>query len=91
MANQILVIAPYWLDSVEAWVFDDTEPAKATRTNGRIPTSRFKLVGTRIVLISEGLGSCLIRVGSVPKSPRNQRRSSGQMVGRVSASFQDLY
>jgi hypothetical protein len=23
MANQILVIAPYWLDSVEAWVFDD--------------------------------------------------------------------
>ena len=23
MANQILVIAPYWLDSVETWVFDD--------------------------------------------------------------------
>lgn len=23
MANQILVIAPYWLDSVSTWVFDD--------------------------------------------------------------------
>ena len=23
MANQILAIAPYWLDSVETWVFDD--------------------------------------------------------------------
>ena len=23
MANQIFVIAPYWLDSVETWVFDD--------------------------------------------------------------------
>jgi hypothetical protein len=23
MANQILVIAPYWLDSVGTWVFDD--------------------------------------------------------------------
>ena len=23
MANQILVIAPYWLDSVATWVFDD--------------------------------------------------------------------
>ena len=23
MANQILVIAPYWLDTVETWVFDD--------------------------------------------------------------------
>jgi len=23
MANQLLVIAPYWLDSVKTWVFDD--------------------------------------------------------------------
>lgn len=23
MANQIMVIAPYWLDSAETWVFDD--------------------------------------------------------------------
>lgn len=23
MANEILVIAPYWLDSVGTWVFDD--------------------------------------------------------------------
>lgn len=23
MANQIFVISPYWLDSVETWVFDD--------------------------------------------------------------------
>ena len=25
MANQILVIAPYWLDSVGTWVFDDQD------------------------------------------------------------------
>ena len=23
MANQILAIAPYWLDSIQTWVFDD--------------------------------------------------------------------
>ena len=23
MANQIMAIAPYWLDEIETWVFDD--------------------------------------------------------------------